>query len=352
MSSARSTGSEGRGGPRLDAWQTYRLRLQRKRWRLRALRKRRELACVVDRTRGLRPADILVFTTLRNEAARLPHFLAHYREMGVAHFLIVDNGSDDGGAALLAEQPDVSLWRSEASYKRARFGVDWLNWLMRRHGHGHWCLTVDPDEFLVYPHCDTRPLSALTSWLDSIGRRAFPAMLLDMYPSGGIEDQPYREGQNPFEIARFFDPANYAISKNDYFGNLWIQGGPRMRAFFPQNPLAGPALNKIPLVRWYWRYAYVSSTHMLLPRRLNQVFDEEGGEMESGVLLHAKFLSTLVEKSAEELDRHQHYANSQEYRAYNAGIERGLRLWCEESREYGDWRQLEDLGLISRGNWA
>lgn len=177
-------------------------------------------------------------------------------------------------------------------------------------------------------------------------------MLLDMYPSGGIEDQPYREGQNPFEIARFFDPANYAISKNDYFGNLWIQGGPRMRAFFPQNPLAGPALNKIPLVRWYWRYAYVSSTHMLLPRRLNQVFDEEGGEMESGVLLHAKFLSTLVEKSAEELDRHQHYANSQEYRAYNAGIERGLRLWCEESREYGDWRQLEDLGLISRGNWA
>ncbi|HIC66998.1 MAG: glycosyltransferase family 2 protein [Paracoccus sp. (in: a-proteobacteria)] len=318
----------------------------------RAFGRRRVLRVDADRTPLINRHDILAFVTLRNERVRLPYFLDYYRDLGVQHFLMVDNGSSDGSADYLRRQDDVSLWRTNAGYKKARFGMDWLGWLLMRYGNGHWCLTVDPDEFLVYPHCDTRPLSALTSWLDSIGRRAFPAMLLDMYPSGGIEDQPYREGQNPFEIARFFDPANYAISKNDYFGNLWIQGGPRMRAFFPQNPLAGPALNKIPLVRWYWRYAYVSSTHMLLPRRLNQVFDEEGGEMESGVLLHAKFLSTLVEKSAEELDRHQHYANSQEYRAYNAGIERGLRLWCEESREYGDWRQLEDLGLISRGNWA
>lgn len=318
----------------------------------RAFGRRRVLRVDADRTPLINRHDILAFVTMRNERVRLPYFLDYYRDLGVQHFLMVDNGSSDGSADYLRRQDDVSLWRTNAGYKKARFGMDWLGWLLMRYGNGHWCLTVDPDEFLVYPHCDTRPLSALTSWLDSIGRRAFPAMLLDMYPSGGIEDQPYREGQNPFEIARFFDPANYAISKNDYFGNLWIQGGPRMRAFFPQNPLAGPALNKIPLVRWYWRYAYVSSTHMLLPRRLNQVFDEEGGEMESGVLLHAKFLSTLVEKSAEELDRHQHYANSQEYRAYNAGIERGLRLWCEESREYGDWRQLEDLGLISRGNWA
>ena len=57
-------------------------------------------------------------------------------------------------------------------------------------------------------------------------------------------------------------------------------------------------------------------------------------------------------KSAEELDRRQHYGNSQEYRAYHAGLHRGVRLWCGESREYLGWRQLEDLGLISRGNWA
>ena len=91
---------------------------------------------------------------------------------------------------------------------------------------------------------------------------------------------------------------------------------------------------------------------MLLPRSLNLVYDEDGGERASGCLLHAKFLSTFARKSAEELDRRQHYANSQEYRAYHSGLRDGLRLWCSESREYRDWRQLEDLGLISRGNWA
>ncbi|WP_304616043.1 glycosyltransferase family 2 protein [Paracoccus sp. (in: a-proteobacteria)] len=319
----------------------------------RAFNRRRALKPVVDRTGRIRKGDILAFVTLRNEKARLPYFLDYYRKLGVNHFLFVNNDSDDGSGAYLSEQPDVSVWWTKSGYKKSRFGMDWINWLLMRHGNGHWCLTVDPDEFFVYPHCDNRPLGALTSWLDSSGRRSFPAMLLDMYPKGQIEEQPYTEGTNPFAIARWFDPANYTISKNAYYGNLWIQGGPRTRAFFTEDPLAGPALNKIPLVKWYWRYAYVSSTHMLLPRSLNLVYDEDGGEQASGCLLHAKFLSLFADKSAEELDRGQHYANSREYKAYHAGLRgRGTDLWCSESREYTGWRQLEDLGLISRGNWA
>ena len=91
---------------------------------------------------------------------------------------------------------------------------------------------------------------------------------------------------------------------------------------------------------------------MLLPRSLNVVYDEDGGEIASGALLHAKFLSTFAAKSAEELDRRQHYANSREYHAYQQGLQSQADFWCEQSRDYRDWRQLEDLGLISRGNWA
>ena len=207
-------------------------------------------------------------------------------------------------------------------------------------------------EFLIYPHCDSRPLPALTDWLEASGRRSFPAMLLDMYPRGHIEDEPYAEGTDPFTIARWFDPANYTIRKNGEYWNLWIQGGPRGRVFFPDNPEKGPALNKIPLVRWERPYVYVSSTHMLLPRSLNVVYDEDGGEKASGCLLHAKFLSTFIAKSAEELDRRQHYADSQEYRAYHQGLQDAADFWCPQSRRYRDWRQLEEVGLISRGNWA
>jgi hypothetical protein len=47
--------------------------------------------------------------------------------------------------AHLAEQPALSLWTTEESYKPARFGMDWLTWLMMRHGHGHWCPALDAD---------------------------------------------------------------------------------------------------------------------------------------------------------------------------------------------------------------
>jgi len=336
----------------LGVLQSYWLRVQRKRWRVRALRKRRELKRVANRTGQIRPDDLLLFCTQRNEGIRLPYFLDYYREMGIGHFFFVDNDSTDGSLDYLADQPDVSVWSTTASYKRARFGVDWLNWLARKYAHGHWALTVDPDEFLVYPFCDTRPLRALTDWLDASSIKSFSAMLLDMYPKGRLDEQPYQAGQNPIEIATWFDSGNYTISRNHLFTNLWIQGGPRARVFFPDAPAKAPALNKVPLVKWDKRYTYVSSTHMLLPRGLNQVYDEWGGEKASGVLLHAKFIDTFGTKAAEELERSQHYAGSVEYKAYADRLKHDPQLWCKWSERYINWRQLEILGLMSKGNWA
>lgn len=336
----------------MKALRSYRLRLERKRWRIRAFRKRRELSKFSDKTAQINPSDVLLFSTVRNEMIRLPYFLEYYRNLGVDHFIIVDNDSDDGGAEYLAQQPDVTVFKAEASYKRARFGVDWLNWLQKKYAHGHWCLVVDVDEFFVYPFCDTRSIRALTDWLDASSVKSFGTMLLDMYPKGPIDKTPYGPGQDPFEIAHWFDSGNYVIEKNSRYGNLWIQGGPRARAFFTEEPQRAPALNKIPLVKWDRAYTYVSSTHMLLPRGLNLVYDEWGGEKTSGCLLHAKFLDTFSHKSVEELKRKQHFANSHEYRAYNDGLAQNPDLWCKWSEKYINWRQLEILGLMSKGNWA
>ena len=177
-------------------------------------------------------------------------------------------------------------------------------------------------------------------------------MLNDVYPKGPIEDCVYHSGQNPLDVANWIDAGNYTINKIPLYGNLWIQGGPRARMFFQDQPEKAPALNKIPLVKWHRRYTYVSSTHALLPRGLNQVYDEWGGEKASGALLHAKFLSRFAEKAAVELERSQHYAGSIEYRAYAEAMENNADLWCKWSEKYINWRQLEILGLMSKGNWA
>ena len=336
---------------RNEIWTAYKLRLKRRRLLYRALRKRHQLRVVADRTARIARQDILVASTMRNEIARLPYFLSHYRALGVGHFLVVDNGSDDGTAEYLARQPDVSLWSTRASYKLSRFGVDWLTWLQVRHAHGHWCLTVDADEIFIYPYHDTRPLAALTNWLESSGVRAFGALMLDMYPKGPLGRDPYQPGSDPTETLGWFDGGNYMIKKQEPLENLWIQGGVRARKFFAEDPRRAPTLSKMPLVRWNRRFAYVSSTHSLLPRRLNHVYDEQGGELTSGILLHTKFLDTVIAKSREEKLRKEHFANSVLYDDYYDKITEAPDLWCEHSRQYLGWRQLEAMGLMSRGGW-
>ena len=326
--------------------------MERRRSQIRALRKRKELSSVADRTDTIKTGAVLAFVTLRNEKPRLPYFLKYYRALGIDHFLIVDNGSTDGGRELLMAEPDVSIWKTEASYRKSRFGTDWLNWLKLRYAHRHWALTVDPDEFLVYPFADTRPIQALCDWLDQSGIRSFGTLLLDMYPKGALNGATYQTGQDPFEKAHWFDAGNYMVSKNEKYGNLWIQGGPRARAYFPDTPEVAPSLNKIPLVKWDRKFTYVSSTHMLLPRGLNQVYDEAGGEKLSGILLHAKFLDSFADKAAEEIERREHFAGGREYEAYHRQNKDQNGLWCEWSERYMGWRQLELLGLMSKGNWA
>lgn len=334
-----------------DLLTAYRLRWKRRRLLGRAWRRRHDLRPVSDRRAAIGPHDILAFSCIRNEILRLPWFLDHHRSLGVSHFLVVDNGSDDGSAAYLAAQPDVSLWSTQASYKASRFGMDWLTWLMMRNGHGHWCLTVDADELLVYPYCDSRDLRALTHWLDSTGRPMFGAMMLDLYPKGPVGDHPYHAGDNPLDVLEWFDPSGYGIRIQQPMRNLWIQGGPRARSFFTADPRRAPTLNKVPLVRWHWRYAYVNSTHSLLPPRLNAIYDTGGAEAPSGLLLHTKFLNTIVTRAAEEQQRGEHFSNSAQYDGYYDALTRNPDFWTPHSRRLTTWRALESLGLMSRGGW-
>jgi hypothetical protein len=332
-------------------WQAYRLRVRRRALLLRAFRRRRQMTPVVDRTTEIVPDAVLAFLCVRNEAGRLPYILAHNRRLGVQHFLIVDNASTDGTAALLRDQPDVSLWHTVASYKAARFGMDWLTWLLLRHGHGHWCLTLDADEILIYPYWQTRPLSALTSWLDRQGRRSFGALTVDMYPKGPVSQGDSAPGDNPVDHLQWFDSGNYQVQVQPRMGNLWIQGGARARAFFGLAPRRAPTLNKTPLVRWHWRYAYVNSTHALLPPALNRVYATDGGELTSGVLLHTKFLPEIIDRSAEEKTRGEHFADGAQYAAYYDRLTADPVLHCAASTRYTGWRQMEALGLMSRGGW-
>ncbi len=295
----------------------------------------------------IRPDTILAFCCIRNEAERLPHFLNYYRELSVGHFLFVDNSSSDGSLNFLHDQTDVSFWRTDHAYRLSRFGMDWLGWLQWRYGHGHWCLTIDADELLVYPECDRQNLRDLTELLGARGKTSFGAVMLDLYPEGPVNTPAFRVGDNPLKVLTHFDSSNYRIQWHPIFDNLWIQGGVRDRVFFRAEPERAPTLNKVPLVKWNRRFSYVTSTHQMLPRRLHDVFGTEDRPIMSGALLHTKFLPTITEKSREELDRKQHFENTTLYVNYHKALANGPTLWDTSSQRYTGWHQLVDLGIMS-----
>lgn len=331
--------------------QRYRLRLKRRRLLWRSLRARHQLRALVDRTGLIRPGDILGFVVLRNESARLPHFLQYYRALGVSQFLVVDNGSCDGSAAFLADQRDVSLWQTEASYRAARFGLDWSSWLQMRYGHGHWCLTVDADELLIYDGSERHDLPDLAAELEAQAIPGFGAMMLDLYPKGPLGCQSYAPGQDPCEVLNWFDAGPYRASRQAPMGNLWLQGGARERVFFSERPERSPTLNKIPLVKWNRRYAYANSTHSILPPDLNALYEGPGGSQPAGVLLHTKFLPEIVSKSATEKQRQEHFHTPKDFDHYYDDLAAAPDLWCEKSQQFKGESQLCELGLMPRLPW-
>ncbi|WP_417267781.1 glycosyltransferase family 2 protein [Celeribacter baekdonensis] len=332
-------------------WHKYRLRLRRRRLLLRALHKRRELTSVTSLTGQIAPSDILCFATVRNEAVRLPYFLDHHRAMGVSQFLIVDNDSDDGTAGYLADQKDVSLWRTGHSYRSARFGMDWITWLQMRYGRGHWCLTLDADEALVIPHQNARDLHDLTTWLNAQNRPFFSALMLDLYPKTRLSEAKYTPGRPFTEALGYYDAKGYTRERHPKYGNVSIRGGVRKRVFFKDEPDLAPHMHKTPLIKWHWRYAYASSTHIALPTELNEGF-EPRHNLPTGVLLHAKFLDEALRQSTSELIRQEHFTQPENYNAYYDAVTSDPILWDASSQVYRGWEGLEADGVMARGAWA
>ncbi|MEM7470566.1 MAG: glycosyltransferase family 2 protein [Pseudomonadota bacterium] len=329
------------------------MRWKRRRLLWRAYRSRHDLTLLQDKSDAFDAQSILVVCTLRNEIDRLPHFLKYYRALGVGGFLFVDNGSDDGSREFLLEQHDCSIWGTDASYKSARFGVDWVNYLLSRYAAGRWCLTVDTDELIAFSGMNRVDLKGLTAWADAAGVRALGGLMVELYPKGPVGNAGREGGIHPLSILTHFDAGPYRAQRQRPLGNLWVQGGARERVFFQNTPQKSPTLNKIPLVKWRRGFAYVNSTHSMLPPQLNNAYIDGAGEMQPSVaLLHTKFLPNVVERSRVEKSRGEHFSNSAAFDAYYDALSDNPELWSAESVRYEGPEQLEALGFIKGGGWT
>ncbi|MEX1661575.1 glycosyltransferase family 2 protein [Thioclava sp. 15-R06ZXC-3] len=175
-----------------------------------------------------------------NEGRILPEFLAHYRLLGVDHFLIVDDRSNDGSRELLEAQHDVSLFSPVDGSSYSRDKRFWRAQLLDGYCDCSWVVVPDVDEHLVYHQVEDRDLHTVISGFESEGAEAVQATMIDMYQDAPLSEHRYQEGRlietfplfdGPDSYMRIASPRKFrAKYPTPYFQ---VIGGMRQRIFAP-----------------------------------------------------------------------------------------------------------------------
>ncbi|MFY0659601.1 MAG: glycosyltransferase [Shimia sp.] len=266
-----------------------------------------ELVSPVSRTFQAREAAVALVACMRNEMFMLPHFLAHYRKLGVECFLIADNASDDGTLECLAEQPDVAVFSVDTDYSEARYGVAWQQALLAEYRVGKWSLVADADELLVWQEQQTQTLPELLADPEFERAEAVRLFMLDMYPAGALKSADFTD--NPFDQARFCDRTPF-LQNTPYRGPFSDQ--PTWTSALRHRLIPGsrPDLfvaQKLALLRYQPWMRLAAGMHYIADARL---------AARQLILAHFKYNSEFWSKAQSEVARGQHFNNAEEYRKY------------------------------------
>ncbi|NBZ89421.1 glycosyltransferase family 2 protein [Stagnihabitans tardus] len=292
----------------------------------------------VDSSR-LAHARIVCVSVIRNELKLLPHFLNHYRKLGVQYFLIVDNLSDDGSREYLCAQSDVAVFSAASDYSGSHYGVVWQRTLLDHFCIGRWVVVADADELLV---TDGEQCLSLPEQCDALERSNFDAaivVMVDMYPQGDLRNADFARS-DLIAAAPCFD--RKPVSKWPYnrgpFGNLEsFVSSLRHRII----PLSAPHMftsQKVALFKYNSLMSFSEGFHFGSGMRWSP---------QPLAFLHFKYSSDFVDKANKEVLRGQHFGGALEYRLYLKMAQEGsLDFWqsgVSQVFSWGDWRPLFTL---------
>ncbi|QNN69993.1 glycosyltransferase family 2 protein [Thermomonas carbonis] len=299
-----------------------------------------------------------VFAIMRNESCLLPHFLDHYRALGVEDFHILDDNSSDGTREFLLEQPDCTVWATPAGFSEMLANGEKLlhhvrNAIPATLGTDRWVVGVDADEFLLLPSRFDGLLGAhgLLAHLDRQGWPCMLAEMVELYPRRLCDafhvplDAPPLQAPLWFDQDPTFERRDDGRPKKRAAGIRWrlqqmlLERHPtRHRAIYEGQNYALPALWKTPLAKTGNGVVYLNahSCNRTPPSSMQLA------------LAHLKYGPDLRPRVRDSLATKSHFMGSIEYRLLDAALEllADEDLLCEKSRVYEGGASLERAGMM------
>lgn len=283
------------------------------------------------------PDGVVALLLVRDGAVWLEEFLNYHIGIGVCHFIVMDNGSQDDTIDIASRYQNVTTVSCELDFRQYEQVMRY--WMQRRYCQNRWALSLDVDELFDYPGSGTITIDALAGYLDAHGYDAVLSVFLDMYP----ESLPAPGNRLDLEATGFFEIDT--ITKHPYtpFGVTFdetyafeARNGMRARVFGLDGTfLIKHALRKDCGQIWYPR----TNNHRIYGIKLADF---------STVLRHYKWVPGFEEYVEASVIENNHWSDSHDYRHYQdtlVGTDR-LQLHYEGTQKYQSADQLLDLGLL------
>lgn len=303
--------------------------------------------------------DLVAIAVVRDEMWRLPFFLAYHRWLGVQHFIIIDNRSNDGTPDYLGCERDVTCVLAPGSFAGPTGKWSWIVWAMRFGPPERWNLLLDADELFIGAALRPGDLLLVKRELDAEGAAAAVASMVDCYPAEFPCDARHFEPV-PWQRAPYFDRGPYFCWPESQPQMKYIYHGVRERACWPHwrwarhlrnvvpRPLRPravrerpPSVSKVPLLR------------NVPTLKFHDVHVSTGAPRSKSLfaVLHYKFDIDLPMKVDMALRERQYARRSVEYEGYARMLARPrCDLRSEATCRFYGVRSLVDARLVAFDN--
>lgn len=270
------------------------------------------------------PRPIYLLCVFRDEHMLLDYFIEYYRSLGVTHFIMIDNLSEDGGPEYLKSLQNINLrlYRAEDSYRDAAYGTRWVNQLLEEFCTGQYCMVVDVDELFFLDSRKYLTLHDLVDRMELSQSNAVPVTLLDMYPER--TNDSYQNGTSFLDHSPFFDDLNetYYQERGEVYRTFAFKvGGIRQRIFG-----ATVCITKFPFFKYDFHPLEMAPGYHFFQENGEVLFqsDEISLYADPGVLLHFKFIKPRFHEFVEKrVIRNEDWEDSAEYRLYQERLDAG-----------------------------